>query len=496
MTDHHLLTTVVLTLALSWGCGRTSHESIVTAQSDDSVDPQPCASGDVVDEIDDFLGNRSAELLYNGEDWFVRWQPDGQGERPTLASGTRLIVNAPELSEESAHESLVNSVGRESIEVESLLTEGLWLVRLRDIQDSEAVKRFLRAATPREDSDIRVFPDYLVHRTGSIDPDDLLPLRNRWVHEAIGSHHAWVQQTGDRDTKIAVVDSGFDYWEPALEPNAPPNIDEIDDGTDNDASGRADDFHGWDFVEEDDDPSDPHRHGTWCAAFIGETHDLTHASGVNWQTGMIPVRILDDNGCGFASVASDGISYSAKRGARVVSASWGFFSEADHIDLFSPAIQELAGVEGLLVAAAGNEGENIDEKPFLPGSSDEPNVLTVTGINENQDLLLGSYGCSVELAAPWGPMTSFDGDLEGGTSLSTALVAGAAALLAAEDDTWGYEIIKRRLVESVFRPGSFGGTNPLEGCTSSEGVLRIDRALLLDLTPEEPPGECSVATNC
>ena len=41
------------------------------------------------------------------------------------------------------------------------------------------------------------------------------------------------------------------------------------DGVDNDGNGYIDDFRGWDFVNDDNNPFDDHGHGTHVAGTIG-----------------------------------------------------------------------------------------------------------------------------------------------------------------------------------------------------------------------------------
>ena len=72
----------------------------------------------------------------------------------------------------------------------------------------------------------------------------------------IDAPEAWDTVTGD-GTVVAVIDTGIDYNHPDLDANIWVNPGEIaDNGIDDDGNGFVDDVHGYDFVNEDNDPFD------------------------------------------------------------------------------------------------------------------------------------------------------------------------------------------------------------------------------------------------
>ncbi|MDH5218250.1 MAG: S8 family serine peptidase, partial [Gammaproteobacteria bacterium] len=78
----------------------------------------------------------------------------------------------------------------------------------------------------------------------------------------INATQAWDIHTGNNVT-IAVIDSGLDYNHPDISKNVWTNANEIPgNGIDDDNNGFVDDIRGWDFANNDNDPSDDHGHGT------------------------------------------------------------------------------------------------------------------------------------------------------------------------------------------------------------------------------------------
>ncbi|MCI0507149.1 MAG: S8 family serine peptidase [Gammaproteobacteria bacterium] len=85
----------------------------------------------------------------------------------------------------------------------------------------------------------------------------------------IDAPEAWDLQTGSHDVVIAVIDTGVDYTHDELKNNMWVNVNEVPaNGVDDDGNGYVDDYRGWDFANNDNDPMDDHFHGTHVSGTI------------------------------------------------------------------------------------------------------------------------------------------------------------------------------------------------------------------------------------
>jgi subtilisin family serine protease len=215
---------------------------------------------------------------------------------------------------------------------------------------------------------------------------------------------AWDLETGSRDIVVAVVDSGVDANHPDLAANIWTNPGETPgNGVDDDNNGYVDDVHGWDFADDDNHPEAPvdtHGHGTHVAGIIGSVgNNGAGVVGVCWEVSIMPLRFITAADYGTTEDAIDAIRYAAENGADVINLSWGGggYSQAlkDEIDS--------AGLAGaLVVCAAGNDGNNLDDIKTYPASFDSANVLSVGASDaDDEPAWFTNYSDSlVDVAAP------------------------------------------------------------------------------------------------
>ena len=277
--------------------------------------------------------------------------------------------------------------------------QGLQLVRLPRGSSAWTAA----AALEREAGVLYAEPNF-VYRPDATPNDPLFA--DLWGLTAIHAPLAWDTTTGGRGVKVAVVDSGIAYDHPDLAPNIWTNPGESGggketNGIDDDGDGYVDDVHGWDFVQNDNEPLDFFFHGTHVAGTIGAAgNNGTGITGVDWQTSLMALRAGDAaNGELLDSDIIGAFLYACAHGARVVNASFGGPE-------FSQAMLDVIGSPGcantLFVASAGNDAVDVDASPSYPCSFTTANLVCVAATDVDGSLAsFSNYGAgSVDLAAP------------------------------------------------------------------------------------------------
>ncbi len=235
----------------------------------------------------------------------------------------------------------------------------------------------------------------------------------------IAAPEAWDIATGSPDLVIAVIDSGVAFEHPDLIDNTWINPGEIPgNGIDDDGNGYVDDLYGWDFVNEDANPSDYSRdlsgdgHGTHVAGIIAaHGNNGRGASGVMWRAKIMALQIFDlfetssflDAIIQSINIIS-AIEYAVDNGARIINCSFGGPSPSQ----FQRDAFRYADENGVLaVAAAGNETNDNDRFQTYPAGYPLPNIISVAATDENDRLAAYSnFGATVDVAAPGGSIVS------------------------------------------------------------------------------------------
>ena len=320
-------------------------------------------------------------------------------------------------------------------------------------------------------------PDYLlsIFSSGRRIPNDPL-FTNQWGLDNAGqgggrpdadidAPEAWTTATGG-ETVVAIVDTGIDLDHEDLVGNLWLNPGEDLDGDgrvtasdrngiDDDGNGYADDFHGWDFANNDSDPDDDHflGHGTHVAGTVAAVGDNgLGVAGVSWAARLMAVKFLRGTNGGWTSDAVLALEYAIAGGARIVNASWGGFTFSRAL---RDAVDALDAAGVLLVAAAGNTSSDNDLMPAYPANYDFGSVVAVAA-TERHDLLaeFSNFGVrSVDLGAPGveilSTMPDDQYDLLQGTSMAAPHVSGVAALLLGAAPELSADEVKAKILAAA-----------------------------------------------
>ena len=247
----------------------------------------------------------------------------------------------------------------------------------------------------------------------------------------IKAYDAWEIEKGDTSIVIGILDTGVGLGHEDLD-NLQYNYDDPINGMDDDGDGYTDNYLGWDMANDDNDPNaDKDTHGTAITGLAAATTDNEIGmAGAGFRSRYLPVKIFKSEDNTFSN-GYEAIVYAADQGCQVINLSWG--SE----DAYSQFAQDIINYvvlvkDAVVVAAAGNSGKF---EYYYPASYE--NVLSVTNSdNSDKKNSAATYNYLVDLIAPGTDVfTTKNEDLymtTSGSSFSSPLVAGAAALVRAK----------------------------------------------------------------
>jgi hypothetical protein len=293
------------------------------------------------------------------------------------------------------------------------------------------------------------------------DPDGSHP-----AYAMLNLPEAWELTTGSPEVVVGVVDSGID----------PSHAD---------LAGAV--LPGYDFVDRDADAADPPGggHGTAVSGVAAaRANNGVGGVGACFDCRLMPLRVLGRDNIALNTNTAAAIDYAVDHGAAVVNAS--IYGEHSPTRLRNAVVRaRAAGV--LVVAAAGNEGTTTPEYPAA-----FPETVSVAAATQTGTLAsFSGRGAWVKVAAPdCAPVTVLgDGTLVAcGTSVSTPLVAGIAALLRTRAPFATADELERALTQTA-RPVSGTHFGLVDAAAALRAVGNPPPRLLPAIVGEPVAGE-------
>lgn len=299
----------------------------------------------------------------------------------------------------------------------------------------------------------------------------------QWGFGKINIQQAWTITQGSSDVVVAVVDSGVDINHEELRDSIWTNGEEIaGNNIDDDNNGYIDDVHGWDFVLNSNSMSPHGPHGTMVASIIAAKKDNgIGIAGIAPNVKIMPLNIVEaDQESISVDAGIQAIKYAVDNGADIINLSFGGYGSSTY---YEEIIKYAYDNNVLVVAAEGNDSKDTDIYPYSPASMDlGKNAVLGVAATDSNDLKtsFSNYGTKyTDLSAPGSKIvmampTSYDYYTSGdGTSFSSPIVAGIAALVKSQNPTWNIEEIKNVILSSAKNIDTF---NPLYANKLGKGL--------------------------
>lgn len=193
---------------------------------------------------------------------------------------------------------------------------------------------------------------------------------------------AWDLQTGSASLILAIIDTGVDTGHPEF-------------------SGRV--VAGYDFINNDSNPTDDNGHGTSCAGIaLGAGNNAQGIAGVAWGVRLMPVKVLDANGSGSYTAVANGMNFAADNGAKILSMSLGGGASST----LETAVNYAYGKGCAIFAATGNANRSSLDYPagyantIAVGALSPCNERKSTSSCDGETWWGSNYGTGIDFLAP------------------------------------------------------------------------------------------------
>jgi thermitase len=310
--------------------------------------------------------------------------------------------------------------------------------------------------------------------------------------ELIAAPTAWATSTG-AGVLVAVIDTGVKYNHEDLTGNVAINSAEVaNNSIDDDNNGYVDDVYGLNAItytggsSSAGDPMDDNGHGTHVSGTIAALGNNSKGIiGVAYGAQILAVKALAASGSGSISDVVEGIDYAIARGADILNLSLG---TSTAVPALEASLERAAAAGIVIVAAAGNDGRNIETTPSYPASYTTSTLISVAATGESDTLAYFSNfgGSSVDVAAPGEGIAStyYTGSYVylDGTSMATPHVAGVAALVKSANPSLSAATIRSVILNTVDPVSS------LSGKVSTGGRINASAAVASALSTDPGSG--------
>ncbi len=316
-------------------------------------------------------------------------------------------------------------------------------------------------------------PNYLLTPIAS--PTTEPNYHNQWAftdqNYGINIHSVWNETLGSRQVVVAVIDTGIDYNHIDLKDNIWTNTNESINGKDDDGNGYIDDYYGWNFGDNNNNPIDTYGHGTFVAGIIASKVNNIGIAGTAPNVRVMALRVSNNEDKIFLSNVAKAINYALDKNVRIINIS--LISTGTSVELENL----IKNANALFICGAGNDAQNNNNNPVYPANYNFNNVIAVAAINSSGNLAsFSNYGSNtIDLAAPGVTIISTalnnNFGFSAGTSFATPYVSGVAALILSQNPTLSSSELKQRINKSTKFITSQQNKTITEGILNARGAF-------------------------
>lgn len=239
--------------------------------------------------------------------------------------------------------------------------------------------------------------------------------------------------------KVAIIDTGIDYNHRNL------------------AAAFDRNYVGFDYFGYDARPFDDNSHGTAIAGIIAAQGVRTESVGIAPDAQLLAYRVFNPYGETRSAQIYGAVEKAIFDGAQVIVLPW---STRKYSLAIEAAINFAGQANVLVVTAAGDRGEDLNEEAFYPAHyGTESHVITVANLNDAGNLSqtqgrFSNFGLgTVDIAAPGENISTLAPRNEyyarTGSDIAAAHVAGVAALLLTKNPNRSAADLKQAILNGA-----------------------------------------------